>query len=818
MTLKQDNSDVIKAPKKTGVLTEEAKGLKKTIEEADKDLAKSSFGKLLVDVKNEQSLTEAEKKELAKKRKKAAIVKKKKQEKLAKKKREEAHKESLENAKNNLVSSATNIEISDKGEIKIDMDLSKLVKKESGKKVDLTDVFTPDVMHASIELSKVDKNGKNQIDKRKIERGMINGVPAYFYKEKGKKITLDISTYSTAKISISREDLMHDGKFLTRSEVLKKLKREAEAKAKKAAEKELNKLPKKLIAEMPDEAKKASINDQVLFELAKGGPSNKSGGGSSGGSGGRPTGGSSGGSGGRSGGRSYGGGRSSGGRSSGGRSSGGRSSGGSYKSKKAYSHEHTSSSSFEVTGDYANEPFVSSVDYRGKEFKLRVSAMNALEIAIGIAAKNDPPYRLKIISSYRTLSRQKVLAANNLDRSRVARPGGSNHHAGGTVDVHAINQNTGRKNQKYLKTLFSKVNDELKKRNPNTPLWVNYKEEDWHWEFGSGRYDKTRKNIYPKVMALNKKNVIPYDTYLAKVEEVKKKKEQQQMLASKPGVIEEGGNSFFAAEVEKFPGLKWAGRLSGNGGNDVAVLVPPHFDPKLKPEVIYAFAGLNAELANWTDSPPKKAYTHNYLHKEKGKVHAGKDRFNQAAQQIVARTNKNAILVYPIRGVKPWEWMDPVATKGKEDMGRLHTEVLDVIKNKLNLEVNIAKITGQGHSAGGQPLRNAAKSGFAFNKLVFLDATYGHWGRDTYNAMKKNGLFDQCEELQIVYIPNSKTAKDALDVARIAARDNNSKIKMVPVKMTRTERHATMNTYHFAGEYDPNPQYEFYDSSPSSFV
>ena len=32
MTLKQDNSDVIKAPKKTGVLTEEAKGLKKTIE------------------------------------------------------------------------------------------------------------------------------------------------------------------------------------------------------------------------------------------------------------------------------------------------------------------------------------------------------------------------------------------------------------------------------------------------------------------------------------------------------------------------------------------------------------------------------------------------------------------------------------------------------------------------------------------------------------------------------------------------------------------------------------------------------------------
>ncbi len=760
MTLKQDNSDVIKAPKKTGVLTEEAKGLKKTIEEADKDLAKSSFGKLLVDVKNEQSLTEAEKKKLAKKRKEAALAKKKKQEKLAKKKKEEAHKESLENAKNNLVSSATNIEISDKGEIKIDMDLSKLVKKESGKKVDLTDVFTPDVMHASIELSKVDQNGKNQVDKRKIERGMINGVPAYFYKEKGKKIALDISTYSTAKISISREDLMVDGKFLKRSDVLKKLKRDAEAKAKKAAEKELNKLPEKLAAEMPDKEKKASINDQVLFELAKGGSTNKSGGGSSGGSGGRSTGGSSGGSGGRSYSGGSGGGSYGGGRSSGGRSSGGRSSGRTYKSEKAHSHDHTSSSSssFEVTGDYANEPFVSSKDYRGKEFKLRASAMNAFKLAEEIAKQDG--YNLKIISSYRTLSRQKVLAARNTDRSIVASPGGSNHHAGGTVDVHAINQKTGRKNQKYLKTLFPKVNDELRKLNPNTPLWVNYKVENWHWEFGSGRYDKTRKNIYPKVMALNTKAVIPYETYLAKVEE---EKEKQMLASGKDVVVEDYVDPRIAKYVKedlskKIPGRYYVGNVPGNGDRVSIVYVPPGVKD-IKKFVMHFHGTHSNKLAEGYVS---------------GGVNVPRNRLEQTVAQVASA--QNTMLVYPLsagkkRGKKGYDydfvWMDRSKTNGEDNADLLYGKSIALAKNKFNLAVDVNKIWVQGHSAGYTPIENICKSGSFANRgeveLAFVeqDSTYGDTVKRAVVAAKKNGLN---AKFYVGYVKGTKTQPGALAV------------------------------------------------------
>ena len=387
----------------------------------------------------------------------------------------------------------------------------------------------------------------------------------------------------------------------------------------------------------------------------------------------------------------------------------------------------------------------------------------------------------------------------------VARPGTSNHQKGTTLDMKAydITKNPPVKVQKFLA-----------KTAPLFGFRLPMSWEPWHCE------DKNSENL-PRI-DIDYDDVISNSEYVVMQEEEQKKKEEQQMLASKPGLIEEGGNDIFGEEVSKFPGQKWAGRLSGNGGNDVAVLVPPHFDPSKPAEIIYHFHGLHGDLPYWTekyiDNPSSAAYTTNNLHADRGKVHAGKDRLNQAAQQIVARTNKNAILVYPLRGVKPGAWMSPVATKEKEDMGRLHAEVLDVMKTKMKLDVNVGQIIGQGHSAGGQPLRNAAKSGFAFNKLVFLDATYGNWGRDTYNAMVKNDLFDQCEELQIVYIPKSPTAKDAFVVQRLADRDGNDKVKMVASHYSKTKRHQTMNTYYFAGDYDPNPKYEYYDSSRSSFT
>ncbi len=323
MSLTRDNSkdDLILpeiAPKKEP-LSEEAEVLKKKLEDAD--LAGSSFAKLLVESENEKSLTEAERKAIAKKRAE-----------IARRKKEKEYMDSLEKARQSLVSASTDIDIvqegDDKGQVEIDMDLEKLSVDESGKRVEMHEVFTPDIMGFSIKVTQQDEDGEDDVVlEREVKRGVVNGVIAYYYlNEDAEKIALDIPTKGKASISISRDEMMNKSE----AELAKLMKEEALIKAQKEAKEDLSQASAAdlSVEEKPSDKKRRIGRDMSVDLLSDSSSSGSSSGRSSGGS-----------SSGRSSGRRSSG--SSSGRSSGRRSSGRssrRSSGG--RTSQESSHDH----------------------------------------------------------------------------------------------------------------------------------------------------------------------------------------------------------------------------------------------------------------------------------------------------------------------------------------------------------------------------------------------------------------------------------------------------------------------------------------------
>ena len=307
MSLTRDSSKddlrLAKLSPKKEPLSEEAEDLKNKLKEVDIDTESSSFAKLLVEAEHEKSLTEAERKAIAKKRAE-----------IARRKKEKEYMDSLEKARESLVSASTNIDVvkegDDKGQVEIDMDLEKLSVDESGKRVEMHEVFTPDVMGFSIQVTQQDEDGEDKVvlDK-KVKRGVVNGVIAYYYlNEDAEKIALDIPTKGKASISISREEMMNKSE----AELAELMKKEAVINAQKEAQEDLLNVS---VAELSakEEDKKKRMGGEMSVDLLS---DNSSGGRSSGRSSGRRSGGSSSG-GSYSGGSSGGSNRRSSGRSSG---------------------------------------------------------------------------------------------------------------------------------------------------------------------------------------------------------------------------------------------------------------------------------------------------------------------------------------------------------------------------------------------------------------------------------------------------------------------------------------------------------------------
>lgn len=147
----------------------------------------------------------------------------------------------------------------------------------------------------------------------------------------------------------------------------------------------------------------------------------------------------------------------------------------------------------------SDEPFIEGTDDFGSPVTLRKGAMRAFGNAKRIAASMG--IQLRVTSSYRTLAQQQHLhsdacARHGVEGARkwVATPGGSPHHTGGTLDLHAVINGKGggrHPNQKYLKEIMNRAG------------FVNYLPEPWHWEIYTTRWKKISRmpgTVYAKAI------------------------------------------------------------------------------------------------------------------------------------------------------------------------------------------------------------------------------------------------------------------------------------------------------------------------------
>lgn len=187
-------------------------------------------------------------------------------------------------------------------------------------------------------------------------------------------------------------------------------------------------------------------------------------------------------------------------------------------------------------------------------------------------------------------------------------------------------------------------------------------------------------------------------------------------------VLEEGVQPGLQEALEGVEGLRWAGKLSGNGNREVAIFIPKGIDPQKPFEMIYHFHGVNGDLV------------------ERDPESTGRNRLEQVlkAADRMSKAGRNIVMVYPLSaghraskkgGPLPEKrydaaWMRPGNSTG-DDMNTLHAQALSVIESQLGTRINVGLITAKGHSAGGTPLVNMAEAGFRLDRIDFLDASYG---------------------------------------------------------------------------------------------
>lgn len=223
-------------------------------------------------------------------------------------------------------------------------------------------------------------------------------------------------------------------------------------------------------------------------------------------------------------------------------------------------------------------------------------------------------------------------------------------------------------------------------------------------------------------------------------------------LVSNKTVISGNPKRTLVDVAQPFPGFKWIGKLSGNGGREVLIYVPVDTNPLLPMEVIYHFHGTHSQLIN--EKQPELLDTNQGYKSGVGKFTVGANRLRQVmrtAHRIPKASDRNIVVVYPLsagaRGRKngiPYkngydaQWMHTKKTKGKDDMQRLHDEVLEIMNEHVVAGPKIEKITLKGHSAGGLTIMNAAVSGFPADRIDYLDATYPGWTNPGCEAAIRN--------------------------------------------------------------------------------
>ncbi|MEM6993164.1 MAG: hypothetical protein AAF721_21805 [Myxococcota bacterium] len=191
-------------------------------------------------------------------------------------------------------------------------------------------------------------------------------------------------------------------------------------------------------------------------------------------------------------------------------------------------------------------------------------------------------------------------------------------------------------------------------------------------------------------------------------------------------------------------GALWAGRLSGNGGRDVLVFIPPGVDPDAPFRLVFHFHGTYSEtLAPQAPGMAKKEWV-------------GHKRLSQTLEAITELQRErpgNVAVVYPLSagkrpepGWKGWfnkaydrMWMSPAPEAGfTDDFNRLHDEALAILTERLGVAPSRIepKVIAEGHSAGGIALRNLAEAGTSHvGHYVFLDASFQSWSDRCWAAV-----------------------------------------------------------------------------------
>ncbi len=202
------------------------------------------------------------------------------------------------------------------------------------------------------------------------------------------------------------------------------------------------------------------------------------------------------------------------------------------------------------------------------------------------------------------------------------------------------------------------------------------------------------------------------------------------------------------ADALESDGTLWMGQLSGNGGRDVVIFVPPGVRAEQPFELVVHFHGTYSEnVAREEPGVPKKAWV-------------GWNRLHQtidALTELQARGGPNVALVYPISSGKRMEpswrgwsnkmydrmWMTPVpddvryidAFDAMLDQSIAVLAELGVPASRIDPQV-----LAEGHSAGGIALRNVAVAGTKrVKEYLFLDASFQDWADGCFAAVREQG-------------------------------------------------------------------------------
>ena len=193
-----------------------------------------------------------------------------------------------------------------------------------------------------------------------------------------------------------------------------------------------------------------------------------------------------------------------------------------------------------------------------------------------------------------------------------------------------------------------------------------------------------------------------------------------------------------AIEKNNIKGISWIGNLPSNGLQD-----EQHLSGK-RETIIYS------PVSTDFSAPVELIY---YFHgfKEFGDGHDFEKRIIQSSKKMSKEQKRNFVIIIP---ELPWSINTKTPTgrqtsawTGKDNFGRFHQEVLNILKESFSSSLNVGYITIVGHSAGGGAIKTASLS-FDFvkpNKIVFSDGDFGDYIQsvwDKYVSKDSNVQYD----------------------------------------------------------------------------